>query len=350
MTPTIPDVRGHFAPETTYLATASYGLPPLASTEAIAAHEADRRAGRVDMHTIDDLITRARTAFASIVGVDTGEVAHGPSASYFVGLVAASVPDDGVVLAAEEDFTSLLFPFLVARARGVTVRTVPLARLAESVTEDVDLVAVSAVQSADGRLAPFAALAEARREHGLRVLYDGSQAAGWLPLPVGDFDHLVVAGYKWLLGPRGTAFMTGTPRALSSVTPLAANWYAGNDIWDSIYGPPLRLAPDARRFDLSPSWAPWIGHTPALELLAGLDRDEVHAHDVGLAAHFREGLGLPPSDSAIVSVPLSDRQVAALHEARIVASPRAGLTRFAFHLYTTESDVDFALKVIASSA
>ncbi|HEY1176890.1 MAG TPA: aminotransferase, partial [Phytomonospora sp.] len=174
--------------------------------------------------------------------------------------------------------------------------------------------------------------------------------AGWLPLPHGDYDYLVVAGYKWLLGPRGTSFLTGTPRALASITPLAANWYAGREIWDSIYGPPLRLAPDARRFDLSPSWAPWIGHTPALELLAGLDQDEVHAHDVGLANRFRDGLGMPASDSAIASAPLNDRQVAALKEARIVASPRAGLTRFAFHVYTTESDVDFALKVIAAAA
>lgn len=350
MSLTIADVRDRFAAETTYLATASYGLPPLAASEAITAHEADRRAGRVDMYAIDDLIARARTAYASIVGVEPSQVAHGPSASHFVGLIAASLSDDAVVLAAEEDFTSLLFPFLVARARGVTVRTVPLDRLAEAATDDVDLVAVSAVQSADGRLAPFDALAEARREHGLRILYDGSQAAGWLPLPHGDYDYLVVAGYKWLMGPRGTSFLSGTPEALASIAPLAANWYAGNDIWDSIYGPPLRLAPDARRFDLSPSWGPWIGHTPALELLAELDRAEVHAHDVGLANRFREGLGLPAADSAIASVPLNDKQVAALSEARIVASPRAGKTRFAFHIYTTESDVDFTLKVIGAAA
>ncbi|MEV0650750.1 aminotransferase class V-fold PLP-dependent enzyme [Phytomonospora sp. NPDC050363] len=350
MSQRIADVRGLFAPETTYLATASYGLPPAAATEAIAAHEADRRAGRVDMYAIDDLIVRARTAYASIIGVDPGRVAHGPSASHFVGLIAAALPDDSVVLTAEEDFTSLLFPFLVARMRGVTVRSVPLERLAESVTDDVDLVAVSAVQSADGRLAPFAALAQARDEHGVRVLYDGSQAAGWLPLPADGYDYLVVAGYKWLMGPRGTSFLSGTPEALAPIAPLAANWYAGGDIWDSIYGPPLRLAGDARRFDLSPAWAPWIGHAPALELLAGLDRDEVHDHNVGLANRFREELGLPAGESAITSVPLSDQQVKALAEARITASPRAGKTRFAFHLYTTESDVDFALKVIAASA
>ena len=31
-----------------------------------------------------------------------------------------------------------------------------------------------------------------------------------------------------------------------------SGWYAGDDPWQSIYGPPLRLAMDARRFNVSP--------------------------------------------------------------------------------------------------
>ena len=33
-----------------------------------------------------------------------------------------------------------------------------------------------------------------------------------------------------------------------------AGWYAGQHPWESIYGTPLRLAEDARRFDVSPAW------------------------------------------------------------------------------------------------
>ena len=50
--------------------------------------------------------------------------------------------------------------------RGVKVREVPLERLAESVTADTTLVAVSAVQSADGRLADLDALARAADAYG----------------------------------------------------------------------------------------------------------------------------------------------------------------------------------------
>ena len=99
----------------------------------------------------------AAPCFATLLGRDPSEVATGSQASQFVGLVAASLRPRSVVLAAEEDFTSVLFPFLRA---DLDVRLVPLDRLVDSITEDVDLVAVSAVQSADGRLIDLAALAD----------------------------------------------------------------------------------------------------------------------------------------------------------------------------------------------
>ena len=84
--------------------------------------------------------------------------------------------------------------------------------------------------------------------------------------------------------------------------PLYAGWYAGDDPWTSIYGPPLRLAEDARRLDISPAWLAWAGTVPALELLAEVGIAAIHRHDLALANALRERLGLPPGDSAIVTV------------------------------------------------
>ena len=65
------------------------------------------------------------------------------------------------------------------------VRTAPLERLAEAVRPGTALVAVSAVQSADGRIADLAAIREAARAHGARTLVDVSQGAGWYPVDAG---------------------------------------------------------------------------------------------------------------------------------------------------------------------
>ena len=92
----------------------------------------------------------------------------------------------------------------------------PLAGLVEAIGPGVDLVAVSAVQSADGRLVPggLDALAAAAAQHGCLTYVDVTQAVGWLPFHADRFDFVSCAAYKWLLSPRGTAFGVVRPERL----------------------------------------------------------------------------------------------------------------------------------------
>jgi hypothetical protein len=60
--------------------------------------------------------------------VAEGDVAVGSQVSAFVGLVAAPLPSGGRVLAAEGEFTSLVFPFL-AREDPVAAHAAPAAPL-----------------------------------------------------------------------------------------------------------------------------------------------------------------------------------------------------------------------------
>ena len=332
-----------FAAAGIFLNSATLGLAPLRSVDAMRTYEESRQAGTVNAVEIDAYVERSRASFAALVGRDPSEVATGSQASQFVGLVASSLPARSVVLAAEEDFTSVLFPFLRA---DLDVRLVPLDRLVESIAEDVDLVAVSAVQSADGRVIDLTSLAEAAARAEALTLVDVTQAAGWLPLTELRADYIVGSGYKWLLGPRGTCFLAVSPTA-PALPELAAGWYAGESRWDSIYGAPLRLAADARRYDVSPAWGCWVGHAPALDLLLEIGIDRIHAHDVELANAFRDGVGLPPSDSAIVSVDAPSDVGARLADARIAAAVRAGRLRLSFHLYNSPADVEAALRALA---
>jgi selenocysteine lyase/cysteine desulfurase len=277
--------------------------------------------------------------------VTADDVCVGSQASALAGLVAASLPDGAEVIAVEGDFTSVLFPFLAQADRGVRVSLVPLAGIAAAIGPRTDLVAVSAVQSSSGELAALDEIAAAAATHGARTLIDATQACGWLPLDASRYDYLVCAAYKWLLSARGAAFMTVRPEALDGIRPSAAGWYAGADVWSSIYGGPLRLADTARRLDVSPAWLSWVATTPSLELLEAVGIDAIHEHDVGLANRLRTGLGLPPGDSAIVSVTIADA-AERLAAADIRASTRAGAVRLACHLYTTAGDVDRALEAL----
>lgn len=341
-TPTVELLRSAFPSIPGYLNTASLGLPSHAGRAAIETHLADWHHGRCDPPHFDTDVERSRQAYASLVGADPSTVAVGSQVSVQVGLVASSLADGTTVLCAEEEFTSVLFPFL-ADAR-LDVRPVPLDRLLDEIESGVGAIAVSAVQSADGRRLDLGVLAERAAGVRARTVVDVTQAAGWMPLDVTPFDVTVCGGYKWLSCPRGTAFMSVAPTAHEWLVPRQAGWYAGDDPWQSIYGSPLRLASDARRFDVSPAWIAWVGAAPTLELLADADLAEVEAHDVGLANSLRGRLGLQPSNSAIVAL---DSEVVgstvdpeALSAAGIRCAGRAGKVRVSFHHYNTSADVD----------
>jgi len=330
-----------------WLNTASYGLPPRPAFQALQAALDDWRHGRTSWEGWDESTTRSRNAFARLIGASASDVTVGGTAAGLVGMVAASIPDGSTVLAPDIEFTSNLFPWMVHADRGVTVRTVSTADLLNAIDSDVDVVAFSAVQSATGEVAPFDRIVAAARANDALVVVDATQAVGWLPQNWTSADVVVVSAYKWLMSPRGTAFAYLSPSARQHLRPMAANWYAGEDVHASYYGPPLRLAGDARAFDVSPAWLNWVGLAPALELLVELGVDQVHAHNVALANRFRAGLGLPPGDSAIVSTDIPGAE-SSLAEAGIRAAVRGGAVRVSFHLYTTEADVDAALNALTS--
>ena len=324
-----------------YLNTASIGIPSAAVADAVAEATAAWRTGAAQAYDFDEPVVRARAGFAALAGVDPARVTIGSAVSPLVGLVAASVPDGTRVLVAEGEFTSVSWPFAVHAGRGVTVSECPLDKLGDRAGE-FDLVAVSVVQSADGRIADLDAL-RAAQAGGTRIVLDSTQSLGWFDADIAWADAVVGAAYKWLLGPRGAAWMAVAPDL--GLTPLHANWYAGQERWSAVYGLPTDLAPDARALDTSPAWYCHVGAAVALPWLAGLDRAAVHAHCTGLADAFRAGLGMDPAGSAIVSIRRDDA-LERLRAAGVAAASRAGGARLSFHLYNTEADVARALDAL----
>lgn len=350
-------VSAEFQPQTTFLNTAALGLPPARTVEALRAALTGWAAGQGDPLGYETAVTRSRESFARIVGCATERVAIGSHTSVMVGLIAASLPPGAEVVLAEGEFSSLVQPF--AGRPDLSVRIVPLERVAQAIGPDTALVAVSAVQSADGRIADLPAIRAAAQRHGARTLIDGTQTLGWFPLAADDWDFVVCSAYKWLLCPRGVGFLTVRAEVAETVPEIFAGWYAGENVWESCYGP-VTLASSARRFDVSPAWLPFVGAAESLGLIEQIGPEAIGAHDVALAERFRKGvesLGYPAvpllegvaCGSAIVSVPGLAGAVPALAEAGVRVSSRAGGLRLSFHLYNTAADVDRALDVLSGT-
>ena len=340
--------QAEFTLRTTYLNTASTGLGPARAAEAIQRAARAWPAG--DFSDYDPALAASRASFARIAGVPPERVAAGASVSVYAGLIASGLPSGAEVLVAEGDFSSLVNPFAV-RA-DLKLRTVPLERIAEEIGPGTTLVAVSSVQSADGRIADLDAIRTAAAAHGARTLVDATQSAGWLPLRAADFDYVVCAGFKWLLAPRGVCFLAIGECASAELPPVFAGWLAGEEPWDSCYGPVSQLASSARRFDHSPAYLCYIGAAASLALIEETGVETIHAHNVALAERFTAGLaelGYEPvaaGGSAIVSVPGLGAAADQLEGAGIQTAARAGNLRASFHLYNSAQDVDRILNAL----
>lgn len=327
---TFPDSHG-------YLAAATMGLPPRETMDALTADLAAWQSGTRNPKDYDGVVQRTRSSYAALVGVSPQRVAIGSQTSVMASLVASAVPAGAEVLCVDGDFSSIVFPFVASAA---TVRSVPLERLAAEITDATWLVVFSLVQSATGRVADVDAIVAAAASHDAFTLCDTSQATGVLPVDASRFDATVCHAYKWLCAPRGVAFLTVGERLDPVLVPLHAGWYAGDDPWQSCYGPDMHLATSARRFDVSPVWSAWIGAEQSLALFASLDINEVWKHAVGLADMLCERLDIAPQHQAIVTWPdQSGEDLSKLTQSGLTASGRAGRLRAAFHVWNTEADV-----------
>ena len=342
----VAEARALWSPAGTYLNTASYGLPPAPAWEALQSALEDWHGGRTSWEHWGVPGEEARASFARLVGVPAETVAVAANVSTLLAMVATSVPDGSRVLAPDVEFTSVLFPFMAQAHRGVRVDLVPVAELADAIGPDVDVVAFSAVQMASGEVADLEAIAAAADERDVMTVVDATQAVGWLPIDGGGFDVVAAHAYKWMLSPRGTAFMAIRPERLDAIVPHAAGWYAGEDPLATFFGGPLRLAESARRLDTSPAWFMWVATAPALATIEEIGVDAIHAHDVGLANRFRAGLGLGPGNSAIVFCDV-ENAAEKLERAGIRAAVRGGRLRTSWHVYNTEAHVERTLDVLA---
>jgi selenocysteine lyase/cysteine desulfurase len=165
-------------------------------------------------------------------------------------------------------------------------------------------------------------------------------------------DYVAVHGYKWMLCPRGAAWLAAREDRIGQLRPLLPNPQSAADhAW---FGGPFRAAPGAACCDTSPAWLPWAGARAALQLSLALPRERVEQHCLRLAAAFREGAraagALPAGDgsSHIAAVWVADSRplLARLQASGIRAAALGNRLRAGFHYFNNDSDVQAILDVL----
>jgi L-cysteine/cystine lyase len=264
-------------------------LPTVAVAAAREELESELAEGRTAAHferrfALQDEL---RAGYARVLGCEPSDVALTTSTSEGLGSVLAGMdlrPGHEIVTAHGEH-PGLLGPLRAARERGVTIREVPFAELADAVTAHTTLVACSHVNWVTGEVAP-AALARVRAP----VILDGAQGAGAVPVDVVKLGcaAYAAAGQKWLCGADGTGLLYLAPAFRDRVRAIAPSYLSFED---ASLGFESSLKPTARRHDTPSLARESVAFSAAsLAVLREADLAAVLARGPALAATLAERL------------------------------------------------------------
>ncbi|MFI6637994.1 aminotransferase class V-fold PLP-dependent enzyme [Streptomyces sp. NPDC050504] len=190
------------------------------------------RSGPADLDRLFALSDAARASAARLLDAGPHEIALAPSTSNGLFTVAAALRGPGAVLVPRGEFPANLYPWLRFASRGgPAVRLLDPAGhrhitpdlLRRHLAPDVTALAVSAVDSLTGHLAPLADLKEALGPDRLLIV-DAIQGLGAVPIEAGAADVLVSGGQKWLRAGWGAALLLIRDRCAQRLTPGLGGW------------------------------------------------------------------------------------------------------------------------------
>ncbi|WP_128642986.1 aminotransferase class V-fold PLP-dependent enzyme [Streptomyces sp. SS] len=190
------------------------------------------RCGPGELGRLFELGDAARGSAARLLGARSDEVALAPSTSNGLFSVAAGLRGPGVVLVPRDEFPANVYPWLRFAGRGGPEvrrfdpdrgRHVTPELLRRHLTPEVRALAVSAVDSLSGHVAPLAALKEVLGPDRLLIV-DAIQGLGAVPLETDAADVLVSGGQKWLRAGWGAALLLVRDRCAERLEPGLGGW------------------------------------------------------------------------------------------------------------------------------
>lgn len=340
----------------TYLNTASAGLSWAGQGRAAAEfYDSAKSKGIGGQSDWAGSLDETRRELAQITGVPAASIHFVGSTTEALNLVALSLPwvsGDRVVMA-DDEFPSVVQPWLTLSSRGVDVVRVPIAQeadrtqlLCEAINDSVRVLAVSHVHWRTGTMVDMSALQSACERHDCRLIVDGVQAVGAVAIDAGMADAYCASVFKWLLSGFGLGFVTLSDRLAQELTPVLRG-YANE--------------PPGRGISYGHVNYPGIyALRKTLDYLQSVGWDNIHSRVAGLAKYSISTLRdrgfdvLTPPDAhaGIVSIrhPTTGRLARSLADQAIYVEDGNPILRISPHFYNMEAEIDRCVEALTRCA
>jgi kynureninase len=212
-------------------------------------------------------------------------------------------------------FPSILYLADQLRGRGAEIFTVKsddgvtidAQKLRAAIDERTALVVISHVLFKSAFIQDVDAITQRAHQVGARVLLDGYQAVGTMPVDVRAIDADFYAGgcLKWLCGGPGNAFVYVRPDLIAEYEPKLTGWFAHARPFE-FEMPPLDYLNDIGRYSIgTPAIAAYYAAQPGIEIIAEIGIEKIRAKSVRQTTRLIEladELGFP------VTTPRNSRQ------------------------------------------
>ncbi len=225
-----------------FLNHGSFGACPRPVFEAYRAWQLELERQPVEFlgRRFEGLLRESRTILADFVGAEADDLVYVTNATVGLNVVARSLslePGDEV-LSTDHEYGALdrTWRFVCQKRMARYVRQpvpVPVTtaeRVVEAiwagVTERTRVLFVSHITSPTAIILPVAELVRRAREAGIITVVDGAHAPGQIPLDLAALgaDFYVGNCHKWMMAPKGAAFLHARREGQPLLEPLVVSW------------------------------------------------------------------------------------------------------------------------------
>jgi len=232
------------SPDVIYLNHGSFGACPRPVFEAYQKWQLKLEQHPVEFLDLErrlpDRMRQARAQLARYVGADTDDLVYVPNATTGLNIVARSLPlqPGDEVLTSDHEYGALdrTWRLICQKRRARFVRqAVPLpvestdqivTAIWSGVTEKTRVLFLSHITSPTAVNFPVAELVQMANAAGIITVVDGAHAPGHVDLDLRALAADFYAGncHKWLMSPKGSAFLYARPDKQSLLEPLVVSW------------------------------------------------------------------------------------------------------------------------------
>ena len=291
----------------TYMNTGWAGPSPIQVTTAIRDRlDYEDQFGPASpeaIETRDATFLRAKETVAGLINASPQEVLLTQNTTEGVNVVMNGLswePGDEVITCRLEH-PAITVPIIAAtQQRGVKSVVLPIAtdenhdgilsQVEAAITDRTRLVLLSHIEYSSGLRMPVKEIAELVRPRGIRLLLDGAQTAGHIPVDVRDLDcdFYAISGQKWLLGPDGTGALYIRESAIATVEPRTVG---GKSVEDFAYPAEHQISSGIEKFSVSTKSVPLrAGFIEGINFVRSVGMERIEERSLDLASKLKAAL------------------------------------------------------------